>query len=145
MRTAANFFTAEEQKQLVEAIAHAELHTSGEIRLHVANFCLGDEVKAARKIFLKLGMHQTKERNGVLFYLAVLSHKLAVIGDEGIHRQLGDEFWKHLTEQLVTDFRQNRKAESLAGSIRECGRQLGIYFPRTDNDKDELSNTISFR
>jgi uncharacterized membrane protein len=33
-------------------------------------------------------MHKTKLRNGVLFYLAIEDHKLAVLGDAGINSKV---------------------------------------------------------
>jgi uncharacterized membrane protein len=144
MPTARHFFTAEEQKLLVDAIGKAEQHTSGEIRLHLENFCWGDEVKAARKVFTRIGMHKTAEQNGVLFYIATLSHKIAIIGDEGIHRKLGAEYWKTLADNLIEQFKANKKAEALAACIIDCGEQLGKFFPLKEDDKNELSNEISF-
>ncbi len=144
MATAGNFFTKDEQQLLVNAIAAAELKTSGEIRLHIANFCYGSEIKCAEKVFVKLKMHQTKERNGVLIYIAALSKKIAVVGDEGIHQKLGDQFWQSVVDKLLGQFKENKKAIALADCILECGEQLGKYFPRSENDTNELSNAISF-
>ncbi|MGZ3900528.1 MAG: TPM domain-containing protein [Bacteroidia bacterium] len=144
MPLAKNFFTGKEQQLLVDSIAKAELYTSGEIRLHLENFCFGNELTAAKKVFVKLKMHQTAERNGVLIYIATLSRKIAIVGDEGIHRELGKEFWDQLIDRLIKKFKEGRKAEALAECIIECGEQLGKYFPRKENDKDELTNTISY-
>ena len=71
------FFTEIQQKSIQLAIENAELHTSGEIRVHLTSNCKGDVVKAATKVFEKLGMHKTELRNGVLFYLAVEDKKFA--------------------------------------------------------------------
>lgn len=144
MPTARNFFNQQEQSLLIDAIAKAELHTSGEIRLHLENFCLGNEVKAAQKVFTRLKMHQTAERNGVLIYIATLSRKVAIIGDEGIHQKLGAIYWEKLVEKLIQQFKVNKKAEGLADCIVECGEQLGKFFPRNEDDKNELSNSISY-
>lgn len=144
MPTARNFFTQQEQQLLVNAIAEAELKTSGEIRLHLSNFCFGNEVKAAQKVFANLKMYQTQERNGVLIYIATLSRKVAIIGDVGIHQKLGDAFWQKIVDQLIQQFKQNKKAEALAQSIIECGEQLGKFFPLSSDDKNELTNTISY-
>jgi uncharacterized membrane protein len=144
MPTARNFFNQQEQALLIEAIAKAELNTSGEIRLHLENFCWGNEVKVAKKVFTRLKMHETKERNGVLIYIATLSRKIAIIGDEGIHQKLGTEYWEKLVEKLIMQFKANRKAEALAECILECGTQLGKFFPLGSDDKNELSNTISY-
>jgi uncharacterized membrane protein len=144
MPTARNFFSAEEQEMLMKAIDAAEMKTSGEIRLHLESFCLGSEIKAAKKIFKQLNMQATAERNGVLIYIATLSHKIAVIGDEGIHQKLGQAFWEQLVNEMITKFRQDKKAEALADCIVTCGEQLGRFFPRKADDKNELSNSISY-
>ncbi|MES2678275.1 MAG: TPM domain-containing protein [Bacteroidota bacterium] len=144
MPTARNFFSQQEQEMLIDAIAKAELHTSGEIRLHIENFCFGSEIKAAEKVFTRLNMHKTAERNGVLIYIATLSRKVAVIGDEGIHQKLGTQFWQTLVKNLIEQFKADKKAPALAECIIECGKQLGKFFPLSDGDTNELSNTISF-
>lgn len=144
MPTARKFFNEQEQQMLVKAITEAELKTSGEIRVHVENFCFGSELKAAEKVFARLNMHETKERNGILIYIATLSHKIAVAGDEGIHQKLGSEFWDKIVAKLIGQFKANRKAEALADCIIECGEQLGKYFPRQSDDTNELTNTISY-
>jgi uncharacterized membrane protein len=144
MQLARNFFNHEEQKLLTDAIAKAELKTSGEIRVHLDNFCFGNELKKAGKTFMKLNMHQTKERNGVLIYIAAFSKKIAVTGDEGIHQKLGDQFWQTMVNDLIQQFKEKRKAQALADCIIKCGEQLGKYFPRDAADKNELSNEISF-
>lgn len=144
MPTAGNFFNAKEQELIVEAITKAELKTSGEIRLHIENFCIGNELKRAQKVFTKLKMHETNEHNGVLIYMAVISRKIAVIGDSGIHAKLGSEFWNKVVARLIEQFHANKKADALAACILECGEQLGKYFPRSDDDKNELTNNISY-
>ena len=144
MPTARFFFNKTEQELLINSIAEAELKTSGEIRLHLTNFCIGNEVKAAQKVFVKLKMHETKEKNGVLIYIATVSRKIAVIGDEGIHQKLGNEFWQKIVSELITQFKNNNKASSLAKCILTCGEQLGKFFPLQSDDKNELSNLISY-
>lgn len=144
MRTARNFFTEQEQALLIGAITLAELKTSGEIRLHIENFCFGNEVKRAEKVFAHLKMHGTKERNGVLIYMAVLNKKIAVIGDKGIHQKLGNEFWQKIVADLIKKFKASSKANALSECIGECGEQLGKFFPRKEDDTNELTNSISF-
>lgn len=144
MPLAQQFFSAAEQELLVKAIEDAEMHTSGEIRIHLENFCFGNEIKTAQKRFSKLGMHKTVERNGILIYIASMSKKIAVFGDEGIHSKLGKDYWDSLIKQIIDGFHHQRKAEALASAIVDCGKQLSQFFPRQANDKDELSNSISY-
>lgn len=144
MKTARNFFTQEEQSLLIGSIALAELKTSGEIRLHIENFCFGNEIKRAEKVFTSLKMHETKERNGVLIYISVFNRKIAVVGDEGIHQKLGNEFWQKIVNDLIQKFKASSKAKALSDCIYECGVQLGKFFPRKSDDTNELTNNISF-
>ena len=143
-RTAKFFFTAVEQQQIVEAIREAERNTSGEIRVHIDNFCFGSVVKQAHKLFQKMGMIETAERNGILIYIAVLSHKIAIVGDEGIHQKLGKEYWDSIVKEIVDAFSHHKNADGLVKGIINCGHQLKIHFPNLANDKNELNDSISF-
>ena len=42
MPNASNFFTAQQQDEIRQAILNAELDTSGEIRVHIENTCNGE-------------------------------------------------------------------------------------------------------
>lgn len=138
-------FTVEQEQQIMDAIRQAEFATSGEIRVHVEERCAGDDpVQRAVQVFEQLGMHQTKEQNGVLFYLATDDRKFAVIGDKGIDAKVPAGFWDSTKILLRTHFAQNQLTEGLCRGIQEAGQQLKTYFPRTDEDVNELPDAISF-
>lgn len=145
MTNAKNFFTASEQDLIVKAIKEAELNTSGEIRVHIENYCFGNSITKAEKIFLKLGMQNTKDKNGILIYIAAVSHKIAIVGDKGIHEKLGKAYWDKIVNGIVTSFRTENKADGLAKGIIDCGEQLRHYFPYQSNDSNELNDSISFK
>ncbi len=140
-----NFFTIEEQDLVVDAIKQAELNTSGEIRVHIENYCFGNSLVKAEKVFTKLGMQNTKDRNGILIYIAAVSRKIAIVGDKGIHEKLGKEYWDKIVNDIVECFRNNKKAEGLAKGILSCGEQLKHFFPYQSDDKNELNDSISFK
>ena len=144
MTTARHFFTEDEQQRIVAAISEAESLTSGEIRLHLENFCPGNEVHVASRIFTSLDMHKTRDRNGVLIYIATVSHKIAIVGDKGIHEKLGSAYWEKMVEGLIQQFKARHKADGLVACIKDLGAQLGRYFPRSHDDEDELTNEISY-
>ena len=91
--SAKNFFSPEQQDDITRAVQMAELDTSGEIRVHIENQCPGDVRDRAAYLFKKLGMTNTDQRNGVLFYLSVDHRKFAVLGDAGINAVVPDNFW----------------------------------------------------
>jgi uncharacterized membrane protein len=84
MMTAENFFTEEEKKKIMVSIQDAEKDTSGEIRVHIENTCRIDVLDRAAYLFGKLRMQKTGKRNGVLFYLAVVDRKFAIIDRKSV-------------------------------------------------------------
>lgn len=140
-----NPFTPDEQKRIVEAIRQAEKATSGEIRVHVEPHCANaDPVQRAIEVFAHLGMHQTKEQNGVLFYLAYTDRKFAVLGDKGIDAKVPGDFWESTKSLLRSHFSAGNYAEGLSVGIGSAGQQLKQYFPYASDDTNELADDISF-
>jgi uncharacterized membrane protein len=114
---------------LARAIAEAERHTSAEIGVHLERRVPRrpghDPAQArAREVFVRLGLDRTRERNAVLIYLALDDRRLAVVGDEGVHARVGDEYWARLRDLLVERLRQGRVREALVAAGRS-GRVTG--------------------
>ena len=130
--------------RLIKAIQLAEAKTSGEIRVHIEKTCKGDALEECKKHFSKLNMQQTKDRNGILFFLAINSKSFAVWGDEGIHQKVSDEFWESITNCAISYFKQNDYVSGIEKAVELCGEKLKLYFPVETDDKNELSNTISY-
>jgi uncharacterized membrane protein len=142
---AEKLFSPEEKAQIVAAIQSAETQTSGEIQVHIENHCKGQVLDRAAEIFEMLKMYQTKERNGVLIYLAVLDHKFAILGDAGINAVVPADFWESTKELMASHFRQGKFTQGLIEGIHLAGNQLGTHFPfNRSSDKNELSDEVSF-
>lgn len=135
--------TSRGEERIIEAIREAESRTSGEIRVHVARRCKGDPLEAARRCFARLGMTSTAGRNGVLFFVAERDRKFAVVGDEGIHRTVGESFWTGLRDRMSEQFRAGRIEAGLIEAILDVGEQLSRSFPRREIDVDELPDVLS--
>jgi len=144
------FFDKAEQQAIVEAIGQAELRTSGEIRFHVERDVPsktpveGDAYVRAREVFAELGMQATEARNGVLVYMAVRSKKFAVVGDEELHKLVGDGFWLDVVETMRQHFAQNLFGDGVAAGVLQIGDKLVEHFPYQSDDVNELSDEISF-
>ena len=138
------FFTQEEKDDLLIAIKHAELETSGEIRVHIESTCKGDVKDQAAYLFEKLEMHKTEKRNGVLFYLAFKNRKFAILGDAGINQVVPEDFWDNIRDKMLDKFRENQFVDGLVLGIEAAGKQLKQHFPYQSDDVNELSDEISF-
>jgi len=142
---AEQLFSPEEKVQIVAAIKAAELQTSGEIQVHIENHCKGEVLDRAAEVFETLKMYQTKDRNGVLFYLAVEDHKFAILGDAGINAVVPDDFWEKSKNLMGEHFRAGRFSQGLIAGIHQAGEQLRSHFPYDSaTDKNGLSDEISF-
>ena len=143
-KSAKAFFTKEEKEDITLAIKHAELDTSGEIRVHIENICKGDAKDQAAYLFEKLEMHKTDLRNGVLFYLAVKNRKFAILGDVGINKVVPEDFWDNIRNVMLEQFREDKFVEGLEEGIAMAGLQLKEHFPYQEDHVNELSDEISF-
>jgi uncharacterized membrane protein len=131
-----------EDDRIVRAIAAAEATTSGEIRVFIQRGEVADPVVAAREQFERLGMTRTRERNGILIFVAPRAQKFAVIGDQGVHEKCGDLFWQTLTLAMRTHFQAQNFTDAVVHAIQETGQLLAQHFPRRPDDRNELPNTV---
>lgn len=138
------FFTREEKERILDAIRTAESSTSGEIRVHIERYCLGDPADRAAYLFDKLGMHKTSLRNGVLFFCSYEDHKLAILGDAGINGLVPDDFWNNILNLMTGKFQESDFTGGLESGILMAGAQLKKHFPYKADDVNELPDDISF-
>ncbi|HNP33726.1 MAG TPA: TPM domain-containing protein [Flavobacterium sp.] len=138
-----DFLTSEEEQEIVAAIGTAEKNTSGEIRVHIEKENTIAPLDRAVEVFRHLKMENTKERNGVIIYVAVKSKHFAIYGDKGINEKVADDFWDSTKDVMASHFRNGDFKQGLIDGILKAGEQLKTHFPHQDDDTNELSNEIS--
>lgn len=139
-----NFLARLDQARITEAIAEAELQTSGEIRVHIQPKVGGDDIRdVAEKTFERLGMTKTDLRNGALLFIACEQQRFVILGDSGIDAKVPGGFWDEIAAKLTIRFKAGELTDGIVEAVVSVGRQLGTYFPRTQADVNELSNEIS--
>jgi uncharacterized membrane protein len=119
-----------QHESIVTAIREAEHKTSGQIRVSISPSHIDDPFAAAQVEFMRLGMNQSPERNGVLIFLAPRSQKFAVIGDEGVHAKCGDEFWRKLADAMAGYFRKSEFTPGIIHGVQKAGELLAKHFSR---------------
>lgn len=139
------FFTEEEQSRIVLAIKEAEKNTSGEIKIHIAVASeQGDVVKQAADVFEKLDIKNTKQRNGVLIYIAQNQRTFAIWADKGINDVVPVGYWESTIDLMRGHMKAGDYAEGMIKGIHMIGVKLKNYFPIDKDDINELSDDISF-
>ncbi len=140
-----NLLSASDKQLLVQAIQAAEKTTSGEIRVFVESHIpkKQDALERATELFFKNKMNETKDRNGVLVYVATEHKKLAVYGDQAIHEKVGIEFWYSQVQAMTAHFKQGGYVEGITKVVTAIGEALTHHFPYDRvTDVNELSDEI---
>ena len=132
-----------DKNSVVEAIQAAEEITSGEIRVHIDKKGGKDPFKEAKRVFERLGMTKTKERNGVLIYLCFERKQIAILGDQGINEKVPEGYWDELYHSMAAAFRNEQYGRGICKAIERIGEKLSAHFPVNADNPNELSNEIT--
>jgi uncharacterized membrane protein len=143
-------FSHDDLEAITAAVRAAEQGTSGEIRVHLERRIprppgapAGEALARATHVFHHLRMHDTEHRNAVLIYLAVEDHKLAIVGDEGVHARVGDEYWHRVRDHMVEGLRRGAAREAVVHAVTDVGLVLAKFFPPTPGRRNRLGDDVS--
>ncbi|HDL5393356.1 TPA: TPM domain-containing protein [Mannheimia haemolytica] len=134
-------------QRIEQAIADLEQKTSAELRVVVERKAkIGKTDNAAMlrasELFDELEMRETAEHNGVLIYLSFKPHYAAIIGDEGIHQKVDNDFWQKIYATMCLDCQQGDYTQAICDAIKMVEAPLAHHFPYQADDKNELSNEV---
>ena len=140
------YLVGDARERIIDAIREAEQKTSGEIRVFIESKCsYMNALDRAAEIFFDLKMDMTKDRNGVLIYVAMKDHQFAIFGDVGIHKEVGDKFWSQEVHRMFEDFKKNEIVEGIRHVVLDVGEALKKHFPYdSTTDKNELPDDLVF-
>lgn len=91
--------------------------------------------------FLEEEIFRTRDRTGILIFLAVAERRAVILADEGINRVVADGVWDRVVADLVAGIRAGRAPQALEDAVVRCGEILAEHrvVPRPD-DTDELDD-----
>ncbi|MBV9495736.1 MAG: TPM domain-containing protein [Acidobacteria bacterium] len=138
-----DFLNKLDRQRIMDAIAEAERNTSGEIRVHVQPKAGGEIRAIAERTFERLGMTKTALRNGVLLFIASVEQRFVILGDGGINAKVPAGFWDEIAARLTIRFRSGELTEGIVEAVTAAGMQLKAYFPRAEDDVNELPDDLS--
>lgn len=102
--------------------------------------------KRAAAAFLEEEVFATRDRTGILIFVALFERQVVVLGDAGINRVVPEGAWQQIVDDLVRGVRAGRATEALVRAIGNAGRLLAAH--RLDirpDDIDELDNELRVR
>jgi putative membrane protein len=88
------------------------------------------------------GLHHTRDHTGILIFVSLLEHEVEVLADRGINEKVPQGTWDEVVRIFTAELKAGRASEGLCKAIERCGMLLAEHFPRSADDKDELSNRL---
>jgi len=117
----------------------------------VARRLIGEEALGSRvdgraaEAFLDEQVFATRERTGVLIFVALFEHRVRVLADQGIDERVADESWDEITGELALGIRRGRPAAALIQAVERCATLLEAHGVRAADQENQLPNKPRFR
>jgi putative membrane protein len=100
---------------------------------------------AADAAFLRGEVFGTRDRTGILVFVALLEHRVVVLADSGIHARVPAERWLAIAQDIVAGIRRGQAPAALVAGIEACAALLAEHaVARRADDRDELPDEPRF-
>ncbi|OYW68257.1 MAG: hypothetical protein B7Z40_03705 [Bosea sp. 12-68-7] len=96
----------------------------------------------ALREFTARGLSRTRQRTGVLLYVAIQERYAEIIADSGIDGRVEQAVWDGIVEAVVLAGREDRLRDGIVTAVRAIGAVLANHAPRSPDDVDELPNNV---
>ncbi len=98
--------------------------------------------EAALREFAARGLTATRNRTGVLIYVALAERYAEIIADTGISAVIDDDAWKAQIAELIAAIHRGELGQGLSDAVLQTARVLAPQFPPRIDDADELENKV---
>lgn len=98
--------------------------------------------RLAREQFYAQGLHETKERTGILLFVSIAERRVEILADKGIDEKVAPGAWDAIVADFTAKVRAGRAADGFVAAVEACGTLLAEHFPRGGADKDELPDVL---
>jgi len=92
--------------------------------------------------FMELGLHETRDRTGVLIYLSLFERRVEILADRGIYEKVPSAYWQERVSILVSGIHEGKATEVICRVIEAIGEKLSENFPPRPDDKNEISDHL---
>ncbi len=92
--------------------------------------------------FLEQGLHETRDKTGILILISLFERRVVVLADSGINAKVPEHTWDEIVAMIVPGLKKGQPCDAICQAISRCGELLSDHFPRKEDDTDELPNLI---
>ena len=78
----------------------------------------------------------------MLIYVSLFEHMAVVLGDQMVLERFGQESLDQLCQQLTQGLHHGGSADTICSVIAATGKQFAEGMPRTQEDVNELQDTL---
>ena len=100
----------------------------------------------AESAFLEEEVFQTRERTGILVFVALMERRVVVLGDAGINARVEASEWTDVVAHMIEDLKRGEAAQAVLRGVTECGDLLERHGVEIrEDDTDEIGNEPRLR
>ena len=104
---------------------------------------LTEEVREKALVsFVEQGLHETRDKTGILILISLFEHRVQVLADSGINAKVPEHTWEELVETITAGLKAGDACTAVCKAVERCGELLQEHFPIKDDDSNELPNLI---
>jgi putative membrane protein len=93
-------------------------------------------------LFKAAAEHRTVGRTGILIYLSEREQRAEIVADEAILAVTDEATWGEAMNALLAEVREGRVADGMVAAIERIGNVLAEHFPKTIEDRNEISDRL---
>jgi len=92
--------------------------------------------------FIEHGLHNTRDRTGILILISLFEHRVQILADSGINAKVPEHTWEEVDDIIVEGLKTGNACNAVCQAVERCGELLQEHFPRKHDDTNELPNLI---
>ena len=96
----------------------------------------------AFQLFAERGLYRTRGHTGLLIFISELERRVVLLGDSGLHAELGQQGWEQHVSLLLQQIRRGQARAGIIELLERLTPQLAGLAPRQTDDENELSDRV---
>lgn len=140
-------FPEDALKAIEETIAEGETRHRAEVHMIVEPALDAQAVlngmssrERARELFSDYRVWDTEENCGVLVYINLADHKVEIVADRGVGREIPAGEWEVICRTMTQGFARGEYRESVIGALRRLNSLLEQHYPDDGSAHNQLPN-----
>lgn len=104
---------------------------------------LTEEVREKALVsFVEQGLHETRDKTGILILISLFERRVQVLADSGINAKVPEHTWDEIVEMIIAGLKSDDACNAVCKAVERCGSLLETNFPIKHDDTNELPNLI---